>query len=177
MTEHARDWIDVLQALLTPMIALIAVGIGHAQWWTARNKLKLDLFDRRWAVYVATRELLTEIFTHGRASSDAEIKFREGTRGASWLLDNTVDHYLTKVLWGKVTLLNAANSMLEPTAPPQGRERAAIQKSEIMRWVTEQDVAVDALFDKFLRMDEPLFGWIRQRSQTFIRSGRRPQPL
>ena len=49
--EHMRDWIDILQALLTPTIALIAVGIGLAQWWTARNRLKLDLFDTRWSVY------------------------------------------------------------------------------------------------------------------------------
>jgi hypothetical protein len=177
MTEHARDWIDVLQALLTPTIALIAVGIGYAQWWIARNKLKLDLFDRRWAVYIATREMLSEMFTHGKTSAEAEQRFLQGIRGASWLFDARVDAYLRSEVWAKVALLNAANSMLEPTAPPQGREDAAKKKFEIMRWVSEQDVAVDALFDRFLRMDEPLFGWIRQRWQRLVRPVRRPQPL
>ncbi len=40
---HTRDFIDILQALLTPLVALIVVGIAFAQWWTARNRLKLDL--------------------------------------------------------------------------------------------------------------------------------------
>ncbi len=87
--EHSRDWIDVFQALLTPTIALIAVGIGIAQWWTARNKLKLDLFDRRWAVYMATRDLLTEIFTHGRSNMDAEQKYLQGIRGRRGFLTTT----------------------------------------------------------------------------------------
>jgi hypothetical protein len=156
---HERDWIDVLQALLTPVIAITAVLIGVAQWWIARNKLKLDLFDRRWSVYVAVREMLAEMFTHGKTSVEAEQKFLHGIRGARWLFDEPVDRYLRTELWAKVTLLHAANTMLEPTAPPAGRADAAEKKREIMLWVTEQDVAVDAMLDRFLKMDEAIWAW------------------
>src|SRR6185437_13881276 len=110
MTGHARDWIDVLQALLTPTIALAAVGIGLAQWWIARNKLKLDLFDRRWGVYIAARDLLSEIFTHGKSSDEAERRLLQGIRGVRWLFDERVEAYLTNELWAKATLLRVANS-------------------------------------------------------------------
>ena len=47
--------VPVLSALLTPTIAIITTYIAYEQWRTNRNKLKLDLFDRRFAVYDAMR--------------------------------------------------------------------------------------------------------------------------
>lgn len=156
MTEHAQDWVDVLQALLTPTIALAAVGIGLAQWWIARNKLKLDLFDRRWGVYIAARDLLSEIFTHGKSSDEAERRLLQGIRGVRWLFDERVEAYLTNELWAKATLLRVANSALERLNGDEAHERAVQQHDQIVRWAASQDVAVDALFDKFLKMDRPL---------------------
>ena len=160
---HERDWVDILQALLTPTIALIAVAIGVAQWWTARNKLKLDLFDIRWAAYVATRDLLTEMFTSGKTTPETEAIFLRETRGANWLFDDRLDSYLRNELWAKATLLKTANAKLEPTAPPQGRDDATHQKNEIMIWLAKQDAVVDALFGRFLKMDESPFESMRAR--------------
>jgi hypothetical protein len=128
---HSRDWIDVLQALLTPTVAAAAVVIGCAQWWTARNKYRLDLFDRRWAVYVATREIISAIFTHAMTNSDDNRKFLQGIRGARWLFDERVDIYLRKELWPCVCQLTAANSMLEDNAPKNGKAAAADKKNKI----------------------------------------------
>jgi hypothetical protein len=158
--EHTRDWIDILQALLTPTIALIAVGIGLAQWWTARNRLKLDLFDTRWSVYGATRDLLTEMFVGGKVSPETEAIFLRESRGAKWLFDERVDSYLRSELWAKATLLKTANSMLEPTAPPIGREEATRQKNEIMVWLAKQDDVADVLFGPYLKMEESPIEWL-----------------
>ena len=165
MIDHPRDWIDILQALLTPTIALIAVGIGLAQWWTSRNKLRLDLFDRRWAVYVATRELLTEMITQGKTSPDAEQRFLHGIRGAAWLFDDEVNGYLTRNLWGKVTLLRNANSMIEGGAQSQDW---AERRKEIMLWVAGQDDAVDQLFGRFLKLDEPMIQWLQPKKAQVL---------
>jgi len=43
-------WIQILQALLTPTIAVAVGVIGFLQWRTAHQKVVLDLFDRRLAV-------------------------------------------------------------------------------------------------------------------------------
>jgi len=48
-----RDWIDIFAALLTPAIAILASYIAVRQWLTNKNKLKLDLFDKRYAVFEA----------------------------------------------------------------------------------------------------------------------------
>lgn len=53
-------WIVVLQGLLTPIIALIAVGVAFMQWRTAHQKVVLDLFDRRLNIYADLEEVALE---------------------------------------------------------------------------------------------------------------------
>ena len=50
-------------AYVTLVVSMAAVGLtatfSYLQWQLARTKLKWDLFDRRWAVYVAAKEFLS----------------------------------------------------------------------------------------------------------------------
>src|SRR5271170_90498 len=46
-----RCFLQVLQGLMTPVIALIAVYIAWQQWRTNADKVKLDKFDRRFPIY------------------------------------------------------------------------------------------------------------------------------
>jgi len=155
--------ISIFQGLLTPLIALIAVGIAFAQWWTSRNRLKLDLFDRRWTIYEATRTMLAEIFAQARSSRESQRAYLQGIREAEWLFDETVAHYLTKEFWKRIVELDAANSMIEPTTQGSERQGAINKKWEIMQWMTEQDPIVDAMFGRFLQMDQSFIGWLQSR--------------
>jgi len=109
---HPRDWIDILQALFTPAIAFAVGCIAFFQWWTARNRLKLDLFDRRWAVYVAVKQLIADAIAYANVTDEARRKFLVGVQGAKWLFDDRVDRYIYKELHSRVTRLQAANAML-----------------------------------------------------------------
>jgi hypothetical protein len=37
---------------LVPMVAAFGVAIAFLQWWAARHKLNIDLFEKRYQVYV-----------------------------------------------------------------------------------------------------------------------------
>ena len=50
-------WTTLLSALLTPAVAVFGIFIAYRQWRLAQEKLKLDLFDKRFEVYEAAREL------------------------------------------------------------------------------------------------------------------------
>src|SRR5689334_15517507 len=54
-------WLQVIQALATPAIALLAAVIGIAQWRTARHRVILDLFDKRWTVLTDLREVVGDV--------------------------------------------------------------------------------------------------------------------
>jgi hypothetical protein len=57
--------IQMMQALATPAIAFLAVAIGGMQWWTARQKLVLDLFDKRFQVFLDVRRIASEAMQLG----------------------------------------------------------------------------------------------------------------
>ena len=59
-------WTIFLTALLTPTIALFGLRIAFMQSRIAKNKLKLDLFDRRYALYQALTRCISTIITEGK---------------------------------------------------------------------------------------------------------------
>jgi hypothetical protein len=51
---------------LAPTIAVLAATIAFGQWWTARQKLVLDLFEKRFDVFLDVRRIASETFQLGR---------------------------------------------------------------------------------------------------------------
>jgi hypothetical protein len=49
--EALKALLGASSGLLTPLIAVIAVYIAWQQWRTARQKLRMDLFDKRYASF------------------------------------------------------------------------------------------------------------------------------
>ena len=86
-------WTAYLSALLTPTVAVLGSLIAYRQWRLAQNKLKLDLFDRRFSVFEAARSLIASIMTSGKAKDEEVFKFLFATREAKWLLDSSVAEY------------------------------------------------------------------------------------
>jgi hypothetical protein len=107
-------WTEELQAVGTPCVAVLAAFvagmIAYRQWRTAeaaketaRNKLKLDLFEKRWAIYEAASSLISDSFLSDDSfdySPHDWMKLREQQQklnGANWLLDEKVNAYLMKI--------------------------------------------------------------------------------
>lgn len=67
-------WIQVLQALLTPAIAVAVGTIAFLQWRTAHHKVVLDLFEKRIAIY---DEVIASIFEYSRNDIDPALIDRD----------------------------------------------------------------------------------------------------
>jgi hypothetical protein len=89
-------WTTYLAALLTPIVAIFGFYIAYKQWHLARNKLKHDLFNKRFFVFEAAISFITSIMTSGRAEDEAVSKLMIATREAKWLLDAPIAEYLDK---------------------------------------------------------------------------------
>ncbi|MGY6127028.1 hypothetical protein ACW9YV_16510 (plasmid) [Paraburkholderia strydomiana] len=98
MTTCPPHWTAYLSALMVPLIAILGVAIAYRQWRTAQNKLKQDLFDKRFSVYDAARRMLASVMTSGKVRDEELFKFMVATREAKWLLSNELAHYLDEVL-------------------------------------------------------------------------------
>jgi hypothetical protein len=56
---------DILKGLPAGVVALIVAAISWRQYLVAKAKLKLDLFERRYAIFQQTWEILSEVVSHG----------------------------------------------------------------------------------------------------------------
>jgi hypothetical protein len=74
-----------LQALAVPVLGFVAAWIAYRQWRTADWKVQLDLFDRRFSVYDAARDVVREVVRHGAANSNNARAFAMATDKARFL--------------------------------------------------------------------------------------------
>lgn len=148
-----HDWVDIFKALLTPVIAIVAVGIAFAQWWTAKQRLRLELFDRRWKVYMAIREFVSEMKREVVVSSDTLNAFRQDVRACRWLFDEEVERYVQEELWKRAIELKSARESIV-NQHGDAYEAALKEADAIKDWLGDQDAVIDNLFGTFLSVAE-----------------------
>jgi ABC-type multidrug transport system fused ATPase/permease subunit len=94
-------WIEYVKALGTPIAALVAAFIGgfiaYRQMQTAKNKLKLDLFDKRVKVYEAAVDLIKSVGSLDEMEENRSEEIVTSLNSASWLLDDKVDAHLVQL--------------------------------------------------------------------------------
>lgn len=144
-------WSAYFSALTPLVVAAIAGWIAYRQMQTARDKLKLDLFDRRMAVYEAVRDAIGAAVTNAKLTQQQEFDFLMGTRSARWLFGEDVAEYINKNFWKKLTELNLHVAMSDSD---DSSERAAHAKgrSEVLQWMTSQYKEFDELCAKYLTL-------------------------
>jgi len=145
-------WTAYVTAIAAPIVAVIAAYIAYRQSEIARNKLKLDLFERRMTVYEAVRKTLGKAVTSGALSFEDEIQYHEGTRSAKWLFGEDVSTYLEKDFWPKLNELNLHVAMMEG-ADPKERSHHATKKAEVLRWFNDQYDGFDQVCRKYLILE------------------------
>jgi hypothetical protein len=147
-----QNWVDVLSALLVPVLACLGLFIAYRQWRTAQNKLKFELFGMRLTIHRASRDFISGILSRGKSSDEEIYKFLNGTSEAKWVLSSELAEYLDKELYAKAIDLQCLSSELEGV--PAGEERTDnIKKQrEIKNWLTAQHKVIDDKFSTYLTL-------------------------
>src|SRR6266571_5603899 len=97
MNSQLPYWVQLLQALSTPAIALLAVVIGVMQWRTSHQRAVLDLFEKRWQAYKGIREVISEVVRSGSVSNEATFSYLRAIDGTEFLFGPEVYAYLRDV--------------------------------------------------------------------------------
>jgi hypothetical protein len=139
----ACAWVSVLSALLTPAVALAVCLIAYRQWRTAQNRLKLDLFDRRLAIHTEALGIILRAVTKPMEPLDLSA-FETAVRQSRWLLDKEIEQYFRKEFIPKLVEFQV-NWMA-------GIKSDMAERKENFYWLTEQEDALDAKFDCFLKI-------------------------
>lgn len=143
------NWTQYISAIGIPMIAALAAWIAFRQFHIARNKLKLDLFDKRMEVYGAVRDSLKSIAQQGNLTPEQQVQYLQGTRSARWLFGPEVSEYIDKTLWHRIVDLELYHSMSKDHKEPD-RSEYIKERAETMKWMIRQHEEFDALVEQYL---------------------------
>ena len=80
------------------VVGLFIAFIGLRQLRNGRQKLRLEMFDRRYSMYEATKLLIDKIAINGQVSSADLVEFRRNVRGAEFLFDGEARKFFKSLI-------------------------------------------------------------------------------
>jgi hypothetical protein len=141
--------LTVLGPLATVVVGFVVAYIAWRQWEVARHRLRLDLFDRRYKVYDATRKFLSVILRDA-GFEDAQLwEFNAGTSDAEFLFESSVVEYLAQI---RKRAVNVITQQKVYERMPVGEERSRHVQSEHddLLWLTHQLTDMTKVFSPYL---------------------------
>ena len=142
-------WTAFLTALLTPTVAVLGSYIAYKQWRLGQDKLRLDLFDRRFRLYDATKTLLFDIATLAKVD-DAQVLQHASLVGESkWLFGPEVTNRVEQLYAPARELQNLAYELARTTAAEELLALYA-KRSELTTWFMQQYASLDQAFAPYL---------------------------
>ncbi|TAN38604.1 MAG: hypothetical protein EPN25_13390 [Nitrospirae bacterium] len=147
-----KDYIDILSAMLTPTIAILGIYIAYQQWRTNKKRLQLDLFEKRYAIFINIKKFIANILTSGIVEQGAEIQFLRDTKSVLFLFDENIAN-LTSEMYQKANKLNALEKT-EKSHVGDKLEKHFDKQEEIKEWFEQQLNNIDTIFMKFLKIDK-----------------------
>lgn len=138
--------------ILTGAIGCVTVYIAWQQSKIARNKLRLDLFDRRWTAFVAAMRLAERIVTNGDIPLEEVQKFAFATRGVEFLFNRELQEYCDDQLHKEALAVQMGKQKIDSL--PEGEERdksTGILQNRIV-WFNDQRKEIPKRFASFLKI-------------------------
>lgn len=154
MTQQQVSFaLQILQSLLTPVIAGIAVYIAWQQWQANKLKLALDRYDRRLRVYQHVVGFLSLVLRDFKPEVHDVIKFRVETSEADFLFGPDIPAYIEEVAKQALSSRIVHMEYRDYTqVPPPGYDHKKIvdEMHERSVWFAEQHEIAKEKFRKYL---------------------------
>jgi hypothetical protein len=138
--ECCTVMVSILNALLTPLIAIITTYIAYQQFKGNQLKLKMDRYERRLRVY---QEVVTMLRTcsDGKPEWGVLIAFGASTAEADFLFGPEIRQYIDEII-KRAAALNAAKAEYRDftQTAPAGYDHDIVVKEMMdqIKWFTEQ---------------------------------------
>lgn len=121
---------------------------------TARNKLRLDLFEKRLAVYEAANSFISNVRGYKNGTDGDAMVLMQSTKSAVWLFDErTANHITKKIVNDAWALEDVADKLILDPGEAEKRELLAMRSRLFKRFVEHQQVLHDLMIP-YLRFTE-----------------------
>lgn len=145
-------------------IAKTQVGIASRQAetsrdaaLTARNKLRMDMYEERLRIYNAVMAMFGDLGVLGHMNSESERKYLQGIVSARWVFGKEMKEFLEGRVWAAMTEYVAAQNNYNDNAETSYRAELAAAKAERRKELLALREEVDQRFAKFMEFErDPL---------------------
>ncbi len=136
-------------SIATLFLSVAVVSIALLQWRVAENKLRLDLFDRRYKVYNATRKFLAMIVRDATFTDSQLFEFYGDTSDTEFLFRSEVVDYLAQIR-KRALDMRLHQTLFEPL--PVGAERSGHVQAhhDQLSWLSDQLTDMTSVFIPYL---------------------------
>ncbi len=132
--------------------------IAHKQWETAYQRIGLDLFERRMAVYDAMRSVVQEILREGRADTATFFRYVQATDRLAMLFGDEVVRY-SDATRNRINQLGYHSTMVKAGLegqPVEGYQTHVQKQSDYMTELSKFFEEFPPLIAPYVRMTQRL---------------------
>jgi len=157
--------IQLFSALLTPLITIITASILVLQYRLAKQRWRLDLYDKRYNVYSATMEYLSNIVAKKQLTyeefKDLTTKFLRNSKDKEFLFGEDVQQFL-HLLYERGSVLGI---ILNALNYDEKNENNVNEKKKLVSWFSEQFEVSSVLFRNYLIVERR---WLREQFKKIM---------
>jgi hypothetical protein len=144
--------IAALQVLNAVLVGGVAWYFAYHQKRIAQAKLRLDLFEKRFAVFDAARLFISKVIAKGTIDMADYQNFLVGTIDAEFLLHDEIETYFGEIRKRSAAAMAHRGSFEgEPVGP--GRTAQVKKYYEEIQWLIAQTNELPKKFRPFLKLD------------------------
>ena len=135
------------------VIAIFQFNISNKQKRIAHQKLKLDLFEKRFQILQCMRDFISHVISTGGADQTEVRKLHLSVYGGEFLFDRELSDYISDFL-ERSRKLSAATHVLQGQIDPGDRAKFANEMGTQLGWFVQQYNEIGAKFRPYLHMSE-----------------------
>lgn len=133
--------VSLLNALLTPIIAVIATYIAYQQWQGNKLKLKMERYERRLRVYQEVVKMLKQCTNGDLREFAAIVDFGAATAETDFLFGSEIRQYLDEIST-RAAKLRSANAQykefVQPHPPGYDHNQIVTEMGTQTAWFVDQ---------------------------------------
>lgn len=162
-------WRSIFVPLAAPLAALyVAIKFGHIQaeigrrqaktaalaMETARHKLRLDLFEKRFTVYEVVNSYIEHVGGNRNGTESDVFALIRGTKTAIWLFDEKTANYITKQIHRDALILDNVLENLGLDPDEDDKRELLKKRKEVRKRFDEHREVLHELMAPYLRFTE-----------------------
>lgn len=143
----------ILIPSFTALLVAIVTWTQVQQHKLAKEKFKLDMFEKRFAVYKGVQEFLTIILQEAKFDLDKLFEFRRKTQDSTFLFGKDITLYIDKID-KKALEMRTVAKQYEPLPVGPRRSELCEKETHLLRELTDELPRLKEVFAPYLRFDK-----------------------